>query len=292
MVLLLVLGGASLSAQAPRYLRGKVYHQQTGRVLPGVSVKVSGGHSTVTDREGYFALDLSIGDKSAAGTGLVIYLMSAELGNDAAEVTVPSDLSRDIRLVFRSDRYQVVSGTIKDQSSQRVLKGILVQVRPEVQGLNVDLPRPMLTDELGNFFFTLDRERYGNVSHVRITAHDLQGEHYKDWVGLEQMRTGIEIEMEQVKPKNMDTGTICVKNESGKVISINIVPIEGGAINTVGFRLNSEAGPGESPCFEGLLANPAKTYQITIHKEGGDRWSGKSYVIYLHPGTTQTVTIR
>lgn len=295
-----VMGQSPSSPSALRYLRGKVYHATTGRVLPGVSVKVSGGHSTVSDREGYFALDLSVGDKGSAGTVLTIYMMDARLGNDMAEVVVPSSADRDIRLEFRSDRYQVVSGTVVDRATQALLEGISVQVTPDVQGLASQPPSPVVSDQMGNFWIALDKEAFGEVSHVRLNAHDASGLH-KDWSGWEQARTGIVVSLEStasmpekgnvvpdVKPA-ATKGTLCVRNLSPTLKDVHVHKCGAGDncyLCEAGATVSGQLEPNEEQCYEEIpvgryLVMDAEPYQATV-----------KYTAQINAGKVTRVSLR
>jgi hypothetical protein len=287
-----------------QFLRGKVHNAKTGAVLPMASLKISGGHSTVTDSEGYYALDLAVGDKAAPGTVLTIYLMDAKLGNDMVEVVVPADLSRDVRLEFKSDRYHVVAGTVVDKTTQALLPGIRVRAVPDEQGWATPPPAAVVTDEMGWFWIILDKEKYGNVSHVQLSAQDLQSGNYRDWSGLEQARSGIVIELDPLQkmfdpiPPNgggssttASMGTICIKNETHQLVLISVHkthPSNSG-LYEYGAVVETKIGFGEEPCFDQIAVG---SYKVVVHDPQIPSAHKEVYSAQVQRGMSSKILIR
>lgn len=294
-----------LNPSGPHYLRGKVYHHLTGRVLAGVNMKISNGHSTTSDSQGYFALNLDIGEKYQPGTNLTIYLMDDRLGNDVVELTLPQNLDRDVRIVFKNDRYFVLSGTVIDKESNNLLQGVTLQASPEIQGLHVKPPPPVISDKMGNFWITFDREIYGEFNYVKLTARYPDEGIYEDYIQLERVMNGLSIQLEAIENvdpsqnesaardvSEAENGTICITNTTNSLIRISVhkryptkqIIFEGGA------EIITKIGPGESPSFNNMTPGP---YIIKQLEQTTDvRRAIETFTTVVSAGKTAEVIIR
>lgn len=294
---------SNTNVAGPHYLRGKVYHSQTRRVLAGVSMKISNGHATTTDSEGYFALNLDIGEKYKPGTTLTIYLLDELHGNDVVELAVPYDLGRDVRIEFKSNRYFVLSGTVIDKGSQKLLGGVTLQATPQQQGLLVKPPEPVTSDKMGNFWITFDREEYGEFDYVKLNASYPDEGKYEDFLNLEQMRNGIVVQMEPLKsagpitlppssaPSN-ENGTLCITNATNGLVKVTVHKRhpKDAMMYEQGEQISEKIGPGESPCFDFLPSGPYVIVHLDATKNF--RVEVETYSANISAGKTSKVTIR